>query len=639
MCGFVTLITPNKNFPEKVLVSMRDRLVHRGPDDCGSLIEDVGTSLLAMGHRRLSILDLSPLGRQPMQDVTERYVIAYNGEIYNYIELKKELQSCGRIFKNDCDTEVLLNAFAQWGEECLLRLNGMFAFSIWDRKEKVLFVARDRLGEKPLYYTSLKSGGIAMASEAKALFAHPDISAEANDAVVNSFLQGQTSYVDENTFFTGIKRLPPAHAMLIDAQGNIQKKWRYWLPDYNRELPRQNEKDLIAEFKHRLQKSIKMRLRSDVGAGMCLSGGLDSSLITGMVKDLHDQGEVDLGRTYSARFDNDPTLSEGQYIDSMVEYKGLSPSFISPDPKQIIDDSALLHWHQEQPFLSASMYLEWCVVKRAKETGTKVLLHGQGSDEFLCGYQHHMVMHQLDQLDNGQWGALFLNTFLFNRRIQKEAKKYDAAERRINKDIAWGFPEIFVNFLKMTKHFLLRYQAIRPNFDLAGLPTNQQKHILKTALAMGVLYDMLANNLHSADCNGMAHSVETRFPYLDYELIDWCISLPIDMLVKLGWQKYILRKAAKGIIPEDIRWRVDKVGFAAPQDVWLRGPLKDWAHSMLFAGPIKNMAGYDKQFLEKKWSAHQSGESDVSWALWRWISMNQWLMLTQSGAWKNDLKN
>ncbi len=613
---------------------MRDRLTHRGPDDCGQLIEDLGDTVMAMGHRRLSILDLSTTGRQPMNDKSGRFVISFNGEIYNYIEIREELLLKGYSFESDTDTEVLLNAFAEWGQDCLYKLNGMFAFAIWDRKEKILFVARDRFGEKPLYYTSLPQLGIAFASEAKALFAHPDIEAKVNKNVANDFINGITSYSNEETFFENVYRLQPAHAMLVNDKGEIVKKWRYWLPDYDTDLHKGKHADLEKEFYDRLKKSVQLRLRSDVKVGTCLSGGLDSSVLTGMVKQLHDEGKASLGNSYSARFDDDPTISEGAYIDSMVNYKKLNPEFIHPHAANIIKESQALHWHQEQPFLSASMYLEWCVVRRAKETGTTVLLDGQGADEVLAGYQYYFPFHQRDQLYSANLFSLAKNTYLFNSRIKREAHRYENSERRINSSVALDTLGLSKAALKEL-YLRIKVRKTPEDDQSAGLPKNQRYNGLRTLLARGLLYDMLPNNLHSADCNGMAHSIETRFPYIDYDLVDWCLKLPNDLLIKHGWQKYILRQAARGIVPDDIRWRVDKVGFAAPQDNWLRGDLKEWAYEKLFNGPIVDLEAYDRSVIESFWSKHQSGEEDVSWALWRWISLNEWLMLFKDNVWKS----
>ncbi len=636
MCGLVALLTPDTSFPMSILRDMRDRIAHRGPDDAGELIESTGQGVLGMGHRRLSIIDLSPLGHQPMEDMSGRYVIVFNGEIYNYIELREQLISKGYTFKSESDTEVLLAAYACWGEECLLKLNGMFAFALWDRSEKILFVARDRFGEKPLYYTSLPQGGIALASEAKALFAHPDVYPQINESVVSAFMNGITSYVDKEIFFKDIFRLPPAHCMTIDLEGNIQSIRRYWMPDYTNNYTRKSRASLAEEFRNRLEKSVAMRLRSDVKVGACLSGGLDSSTIVGLLKVLEEKDQATLGYTYSARFENDPTMSEGSYIDDMLGYKNIPSSSVNPHGRDIINESQRLHWHQEQPFLSASMYLEWCVTRDAKKHGTTVLLDGQGSDEVLAGYQHYFKNHQYDQIARGHWIDAALNTHLFNSRLQKEVARYDDGKRRIDVAVAHQMSD-FLHLIG--KAFLYHTRPLRrPSVNKwEGLPEAYPANTLRYTLAKGVMYDMLANNLHSADCNGMAHAVETRFPYLDYDLVEWCLRLPSDVLIKYGWQKHILRQAAKNIIPESIRWRVDKVGFAAPQDQWLRHDLKNWSAERLFEGPITTRPEYDHATIEKLWFSHQSGESDQSWELWRWISLNEWLSLFESGAWKKGL--
>lgn len=637
MCGFVAVITPDRHFPQGILNAMRDRLIHRGPDGGHSWMEETPSGVIALGHRRLSIIDLSPAGIQPMFGRDDRHVIVFNGEIYNYIELREELKTLGHKFRSESDTEVLLAAYAQWGVDCLPHLNGMFAFALWDRNRKQLFVARDRFGEKPVYFTRMQDGGIAFASEVKALFAHPAIKPAARQDKIDLFLGGSTSYGSSDTFFVGVERLQGAHAILLDSAGREVKRWRYWTPDYDDIRPVGRVEDTIDEFRALLVQSVKMRLRTDVHVGACLSGGLDSSTLVGIISKLEQNGSALFSHTYSARFDDDPTMSEGNYIDCMRKFSGLSAQSVSPEPLTMAAESERLHWHQEQPFFSASMYLEWCVTRKARETGTVVMLDGQGADEVLAGYHYNIRNYQYDQLLRGHWIDLYKNTTRFNRRIRAEMLKYHDGLRRIDPNAAYDFKDF--GFLMAHGALSLTSKTIRKRYPVApGLPYAMPANTFRYKIAKGVLYDTLASNLHSADCNGMAHSIETRFPFLDYRLVDWCTRLPSNLMIHDGWTKYILRRAVQGVIPDQIRWRVDKVGFAAPQDTWLRQDMRDWAGDRLFSGPITKQQYYNRKTIERQWAEHQSGAYDHSWDLWRHISMNEWLNLFENNTWQTGLQ-
>lgn len=621
MCGIVAIITPDRELPYAVLASMRDRMLHRGPDAGGEWVDRYEEGAAGLGHRRLSIIDLSSGGAQPMFSEDERYVLIFNGEIYNYIELRDELKSIGCRFRSESDSEVLLQSYIIWGKECLPKLNGMFSFCIWDRKKRTLFCARDRFGEKPLYYAGIPGGGIILASEIKAIFAHPALQPQKNETAISEFLMGGASYASKETFFTNVKRFPAAHCASFDRTGKEIERYRYWKPEYRVDNPDLSPEEGIEKFSDLLSNALKMRLRSNVKVGACLSGGLDSSTIVGMLSDLHKKGETELRHTYSARFDNDPEISEGHYIDLVQKHCGFDPISVTPDGSQISAESERLHWHQEQPFLSASMYLEWCVVRAARQTGTTVLLDGQGADEVLGGYLYHFEDMQEELLSKGDISSFYSNTKQFYDRIETQRKYSSDYSRRT------GF------------NSFNRYRAIPRMIKKRLMPYKEQNHLgsFRSNLERGLLYDTLPNNLHSADANGMAHSIETRFPYLDYDLVDWCTRMPDHLYIHNGWMKYVLRMAAKNYIPDKVKWRVDKVGFAAPQDKWLRESLNSWAKEKLFYGPVTELEFFNKKVVEDLWDEHSNGSSDKSWDLWRLISLNEWLTLFDNGTWKNGI--
>jgi len=629
MCGIVALLTPQPTRPD-VLDEMRDLLAHRGPDHGASASYDADGWTLSFGHRRLSIIDLSREADQPMESADGGTVIVYNGEIYNYVELGDELRALGHSFRTHSDTEILLAAYDRWGTDCLTRLNGMFAFVLWDRRRQELFVARDRFGEKPLFHTRLPSGGVAFASEMKALFAHPECEAAADPELVAAFAEGRYFEDGEATLFRGIRRLPPAHALVLDRRGEVLRQWRYWTPDYEAVDP-YSEAEAAERLRELLERSVRMRLRSDVPVGTSLSGGLDSSSIVGLLAQMRESAPRTFTQNaFSGRYDDfDPALNEGPYIDLAVEASGVHAFSTMPTAEGLIEESEQLHWHQEEPFLSASIYMQWCVMRLAAKHRTTVLLDGQGADELLAGYQYYFTSHQLDLLDRRRLPALVRETSAFNRRLRRASKDFPNSRRRFNARIAYTIPAVLARAV-------LRGGVYGGPYSV-GVPAAVPGARLRRQLAESLQYNSLPALLRYADRNGMAFSRETRFPFLDHDLVDWAIRLPDEALIAKGWQKYVLRRAVEGVVPRKIQWRADKVGYAAPLDIWLRGPLRAWAHDRLFAGPITDLPSYDAAAVRSLWDAHQSESAENSWALWRWISLNEWLGLIESGVWRRGL--
>jgi asparagine synthase (glutamine-hydrolysing) len=607
---------------------MRDRLTHRGPDGGRSWLTTTPRAVVGLGHRRLSIIDLSRAADQPMFNTSGNLALVYNGEIYNYVELRRELADAGRIFSTQSDTEVLLAAYERWGPECLPRLNGMFAFALWDGRNSELFLARDRFGEKPLFCTRLPGGGYAFASEMKALFAHPDVPVAPRESAVRSYVEGRFHEDEPETMFEGVARLLPAHAMIVGDDGAVRKRWRYWTPDYSPAEERFDEAAAVARFRSLLEQSVRMRLRSDVSVGTSLSGGLDSSTIVCMLAAARMQTPTLTQNTFSGRFDDlDPTLSEGPYIDLVVERAGVCGYSVTPAALGLIEESERLHWHQEEPFLSASIYLQWCVMRLAHEHETTVLLDGQGADELLAGYQYYFPSYQLDLIDRRRFGRLLYDTVAFRRRLRRASRRYAHSLRRFNHEVALG-PRALAGAWRS------RWDVYHGAYE-DGVPPAVPGMRLRRQIAEALQYNSLPMLLRYADRNAMAFSRETRFPFLDYELVDWCVTLPDRAFIRNGWQKYILRKASDDL-PSEVRWRADKVGYAAPLDLWLRGPLQEWGRERLFAGPVVDLEGYDRTTIADQWARHQAGENH-SWALWRWISLNEWFALIDSGVWRRGL--
>jgi asparagine synthase (glutamine-hydrolysing) len=622
MCGIVAVVG-SSDIDMHLIDRMRDRLAHRGPDGASSWLNT--SRSVALGHRRLAIIDLSDAANQPMFSADGAFAIVYNGEIYNYIELREELRARNHVFRTESDTEVLIAAYAEWGTDCLTRLNGMFALALWDARQRRLLVARDRFGEKPIFYARMPHGGIAFASEAKALLAHPDIPAAIDEDALHSYLEGRYHESDDVTLFRGIKRLPGGHAMTVDERGQVTRLWRYWTLDFSASQEPYREQDAVERFRHLIQRSVSMRLRSDVPVGTSLSGGLDSSYVVALVAGMKDERGIVTQNTFSARFDDDPALSEGPYIDLVAAATGVNAHMLAPDPLRLIEESRNLHYHQEEPFLSASIYLQWCVMRLAAARSTTVILDGQGADELLGGYQYYFPSHQLDLLESGHWWPAVRETALFSSRLKQASRQFPDSGRRFNRHAGLSFGRLAVS--------ALRRPPAPARDDLAGLPPSARGGRYRGLRARALLYDSLPQLLRYADRNSMAFSRETRLPFLDYDLVDFVAGLPERAIVAHGWQKLILRRSGEGLVPSQVLWRADKMGYAAPLDRWLRAGMKTWAHDRLFSGPITKLSAYDRASLQRLWDEHQSMAAERSWALWKWISLNEWLSLFEDGTW------
>ena len=618
MCGIVGILSPVVPVETKLLCELRDRLRHRGPDACGEWMSP--KRKVAFGHRRLSIVDCSEGSNQPMVSACNQYVLVFNGEIYNFIELKEELSKLGHKFRTSGDTEVLLTALIEWGEGALSRLNGMFSLIFYDRLQKRLLVARDRFGEKPLFIGFGDLSTVVIASEMKAITAHPLIDLTIDDQSITAYAKGDWYENDERTFFVNIKRFPAATARWLSVEGRNIKEWKYWTPDYSvvRDV------DAVSDLKAKLEKSVAMRLRSDVPVGSSLSGGLDSSVIVGIIAN-QNESNINTQHTFSACFPDDADISEENEIDAVQEFTHVNSLKVSPNPEGLKKDSLMLHWHQEEPFLSASIYLQWCVARLAKENNVTVLLDGQGADELLAGYQYYFKTRQLDLIDQGYFDVAMKETQAFNGRLISASEGDEKPERRFNAQVAFSNEEI--------ASLIQKKKARGGSKDQKALGAENSD--LRRILFDAVTYNSLPMLLRYADRNSMAFSREARLPFLDYEFADLCMSLPDDAYIRDGWQKRILRECAAGIVPESIRWRVDKVGYAAPLDHWMRGELKDWCFERITDDRLSGIDGYYQDEVLKLWEEHLGGRKNNSWALWKWISLVEWFELNDRGWWRS----
>ena len=597
MCGIVGILNLKQAPVGKDLVlEMTSVLSHRGPDDEGYLFVNMNTEQhlaaggkdtpkgmyssnftyspkvtiqgindnsynLALGHRRLSILDLSAAGHQPMSNEAGTLWAVHNGEVYNYVEVRDELRSRGYAFLSNTDTEVIIRAYQEWGVDCLNKFNGMWAFCIWDSTKKELFCARDRLGIKPFYYY-FDRGIFAFASEIKALL-QIGIPREPNDGLIFDFLKfGILDHTDD-TFFKNIKKLPQSHYLRIDREGTLTLQ-QYWDLEVSNEIEGSESDEEYAErFLDLFTDSVRLRLRSDVPIGSCLSGGLDSSSIVTVANSLMYPGDkLADGRqkTFSSCFEI-KQFDEREYVEEVASKTNAETNYVFPDAHKLLRELDSLVWHQEEPFASTSMYAQWQVMKSASERGVKVLLDGQGGDEQLAGYRKFYIFYFLELLRNRR-GAKLLSEFvrffsspaiMRTLNLRSGLRYFDIGNRML------GVGDL------LQASFRQEFDDRQPDIGYQGnLGLRMKEDILKFSLPVLLRYE---------DRNSMAHSVEARLPFLDYRLVEMLASLPLSQKMRGGWTKYVLRNAMTGILPEKVRLRKSKLGFSTPEDMWFRAEI------------------------------------------------------------------
>ncbi len=565
MCGIAGIISANHQLVTiNRLKQMTGMLQHRGPDDEGHWINETG--IAGLGHRRLSIIDLSDNGAQPMHYL-HRYSIIHNGEIYNYIELKKELAAKGYSFVSTSDTEVILAAYDCWKENCLQHFDGMFAFAIWDEKEKQLFAARDRFGEKPFYYY-YDGTQLVFASEIKALLATGAVK-KINEALLYNFITlGYTQNPGNasESAYKEIYTLPAASFFIYDAGNakNINPK-KYWAVEKNKIDNSISETTAIEKFTSLFTESIKNRLRSDVPLGTSLSGGLDSSSIAVMINQL--QGSRSRLQTFSAIF---PGFAgdESKYIQLLAEKINIDNFTVCPTAENFIDDFEKLCYYQEGFMNSSSVYAQYKVFELAKQHNIKVLLDGQGADETLAGYTKYYHWF---------WQELYTNN-------QPLLKKELAAARELGVTDEWTWKNKLAALHPSAGGAYLKKARIKKQLSVAGLEKDFTSAFgvsyyqlpVQDSLTNVLYYNTFNNGLEEllryADRNSMAHGREVRLPFLHHQLVEFIFSLPSHFKIKDGRTKWIVRKAMSPLLPAPIAWRKDKIGFEPPQKQWLQQP-------------------------------------------------------------------
>lgn len=633
MCGIAGLWSFRGPRPASVAKAMSEAIRHRGPDGSGLVGFDATGNRAAadapahvhLGHQRLAILDLSDRGLQPMSG-WKRWIV-FNGEIYNYLELRPELSALGYRFESDSDTEVLLAAYDAWGLDCFRRLNGMWAFALYDPAARELICARDRMGVKPFYYWR-SSTTFAFASEIKALLRCPEVTRTPNDGVIAEYLcLGLADHTPE-TFFEGIERLPPGHVLRLKADGSGEPRPFWALPS---ETVDATVEQSALRVHDTLTDAVRIRLRSDVAVGTCLSGGLDSSAVVSIVDRLlrsADRNARNVGaqqRTFTAGF-QDARFDETAHARRIIAATAADAHFVTPDGERLWDEFATVQHHQDEPVQSSSVYAQYNVFRLVRSNGVIVTLDGQGADELFAGYPTYQSLAFADAVGSHDW------THAANqiRGARKLGGRGRGASALLGRAALGQLPVRVRVAVRRFRDRRIRaamsarlYRVARERLEQREREFAQSEGSLKTRLAADLTRYSLPALLRYADRNSMAFAVESRMPFMDVRMVELAASLPSRLLVRDGWSKWIVREAMKDELPEATAWRRDKMGFVTPEVSWLRSPKL----RALLSGPRRSA---DYQRLD--WSGNDldawlGGQNDGAFyaRIWRNINLELWL--------------
>jgi asparagine synthase (glutamine-hydrolysing) len=616
MCGFAAVVSlDGAPIDADRVARMANVLAHRGPDDSGVLID--GT--VGLGFRRLSILDLSPSGHQPMSTEDGQVAVVFNGEIYNFVELREELEGLGHRFRSSGDTEVLLRAYLEWGSQCLARFNGMWAFAIYDKRRGVVFGARDRFGMKPLYRCATK-GHFLLASEIKSIRASGLIASAINWSTAARFLLENRLDETNETFYDGIEHVAPGTAFEVDLRGT-RREWRYW----SLESPdRAAAADAPARFAELFEDAVRVHMRSDVPVGVHLSGGLDStSIICATARVRREQGATEplLAFCYQA-----PEFDEGTYISDTVRQTGATLVNLRTSARSLWDDLTRMLWYQDEPVHSMTAVIGYQLMRLAAQHGVKVVLNGQGADETIGGY---------DSYFRDYWYTLVRRGHL--RDAWSQVSEYARTHR--------GSRPLLVR--RLARHLVrseLRslglYRAMSQSARVRRLRANswfedslrQQLPLdeadpgvdLMSSLRHGVTVAPLPLYLRVEDRNAMAHSVEARLPFLDHRVVSFLFGLKPEWHLRGQWNKFVLRESMRGRIPESVRSRVDKMGFPHPGRRWFGNELREPLLDILHSRPTRERGIYNTKAILRDAERHRRGQLDVASALFNVAAFETW---------------
>lgn len=625
MCGINGIAISSRSsrvISREVLEKMRDVIRHRGPDDEGLFIDhNVG-----LGHRRLSIVDVAA-GHQPMTNEDSSLHITYNGEIYNHADFREWLEAHGHVYRTHCDTETILHLYEEYGAACVEHLRGMFAFAIWDQHKQELFLARDRLGVKPLYYVHADDGTLYFGSEIKALLEAGAVRPEINYAVLSDYLANHAPSGEE-TLFLGVKRLLPGH-VLTWRDGEISIRC-FWDVDFSKDTEERDDQTYIKQWSELFRESVRLRLMADVPLGMFLSGGIDSSAIAAVMSGMVSEPI----KTFSVAF-TEREANELEYARLVAEAYKTNHHEVVVSPEQFFDALPRLVWHEDEPLAHPSSVALYFVSQLASQH-VKVVLTGEGSDELLAGYGRYRRT-----LWNLEMGRRYnkLTPSIARNTIRNQIER-TLPGGRLRQKLMRTFlvlsPELesiyFDNFAvfpaPMQQDMFTRTTRDRmPGID----PYAELRRVLARAkdlsLLDGLLYADIKTYLHELlmkqDQMSMATSVESRVPFLDHKLVEFTARMPDSMKLRGGTTKFVLRESMKGVLPDQILSR-SKMGFPVPIGRWFRGPFKSVIDQYVLSDHALGRDIFEPDFVRRLVSLHQSGE-DHSERLWALLNFEIWL--------------
>ncbi len=661
MCGITALFSKRKGLFLSSLKKMNEQIKHRGPDDegyvllpnwplkaaifggastpaqvfkaeiphapCSVIPQELNWNKYsaALGHNRLSILDLSEKGHQPMSTEDSRYWITYNGEVYNYIEIRKQLKAQGVSFFSDTDTEVVLKSYSQWGLKALDRFNGMFAFVIYDRKTNEIFAARDRFGIKPLYFWKSKTEEcLAFGSEIKQFHTLPTPLNQINGQVAYDYLHWGLFDHNQHSFFKEIQQLRGGHFLHLSLdklhQEPKSKPW-YTLP---KESYSKSFKSASTEFLSLFEDSIKLRLRSDVSVGSCLSGGLDSSSIVCLADQLlTNNGSKKIDQLTFSACSHEKRFDEKEFMDEVTRSTQTVPKYVYPRFEDLISQLPQIIWHQDIPFASTSVFAQWEIYHLVKQNNIKVMLDGQGADEQLGGYSLFFAPHFADLFKMLRWKTLF-NEIKSSKSIHQLPSPLlslfsQICPIAIKQPLRWLFNKQSTLSSSWINTKLLNAQKRDP----FSKPTHEKSisHNISYAQIMDHNLPML---LHYEDRNSMAHSVEARTPFIDYRLVEFLLSLPNEYKIANGQTKKVLRDSMEGILPKKIQSRNSKLAFATPEEIWVRNEQPEKFRQLLRKAVEQSKGIISPQAIAMGDNII-SGKQPFNFQLWRIICFGEWM--------------
>lgn len=624
MCGICGKLTWDAPPDRELVARMNAQLAHRGPDADGVTV--VGP--VALGHRRLAIIDLSPLGTQPMADVTGAYWIVFNGEIYNFLDLRRELLALGAHFRSQSDTEVILEAYKRWGVACLPRLNGMFAFALWDANARRLFLARDRLGKKPLFYQTLPDGGILFASELKALCQDPAVSRQINPVALNHYLA--LNYVlTAEPILQGVRKLPAAHYLLVE-QGKPARPAIYWdlAASFHTKNKFRSEAEAAEALRALIDDAVRLRLISDVPLGVFLSGGVDSSTLVAAMCQARDPHAV---HSFSVGF-HEKGYSELDEAREVAQLFGVQhrQEFVLPNAAELLPR---IVYFADEPFADTSMIPTYLLAEYTRRHVT-VALAGDGGDEIFAGYETYAA----DKIHHWtRWLPAWTTRLMYravNRWLPVSYGKvsFDYKLRQFLQGHALPAPRAHYHwrtiFSDADKRTLLApaYQAIIAADAFTHFAAHQQAvaacHYLDQAMYVDLQTWLVDDILVKADRMTMAHALEGRAPLLDYRIVEFAAALPVDLKLKAFQKKYVLKASQAGRIPRAILDRRKK-GFNAPVAHWLGSSLRDRFRDLTLTS-ARARCLFNPAAVEQLWTEHEARVQDHSLKLLGLINLLIW---------------